>query len=240
MIKLTDISKSFKEISVLRNVNVTFEDQKTYAIIGSSGAGKSTLLRCINLLETPSTGEVIYNETNLIKNPKEMNRIREKLGMVFQSFNLFAHMSALNNVTFALRKVKKLSKEEADKIGIHQLTKVGLQDRLNNYPHQLSGGEKQRVAIARALAMDPEVMLFDEPTSALDPEMTQEVLKVMKNLNHTGMTIIIVTHEIKFAKEVSDVIIYMDQGEIVEVTASTEFFSQPKTERARAFLANMI
>jgi len=240
MIKLTDISKSFKEISVLRNVNVTFEDQKTYAIIGSSGAGKSTLLRCINLLETPSTGEVIYNETNLIKNPKEMNRIREKLGMVFQSFNLFAHMSALNNVTFALRKVKKLSKEEADKIAIHQLTKVGLQDRLNNYPHQLSGGEKQRVAIARALAMDPEVMLFDEPTSALDPEMTQEVLKVMKNLNHTGMTIIIVTHEIKFAKEVSDVIIYMDQGEIVEVTASTEFFSQPKTERARAFLANMI
>ena len=240
MIKLTDISKSFKEISVLRNVNVTFEDQKTYAIIGSSGAGKSTLLRCINLLETPTTGEVIYNETNLIKNPKEMNRIREKLGMVFQSFNLFAHMSALNNVTFALRKVKKLSKEEADKIAIHQLTKVGLQDRLNNYPHQLSGGEKQRVAIARALAMDPEVMLFDEPTSALDPEMTQEVLKVMKNLNHTGMTIIIVTHEIKFAKEVSDVIIYMDQGEIVEVTASTEFFSQPKTERARAFLANMI
>jgi len=240
MIKLTDISKSFKEISVLRNVNVTFEDKKTYAIIGSSGAGKSTLLRCINLLETPTTGEVIYNETNLIKNPKEMNRIREKLGMVFQSFNLFAHMSALNNVTFALRKVKKLNKEEADKIGIHQLTKVGLQDRLNNYPHQLSGGEKQRVAIARALAMDPEVMLFDEPTSALDPEMTQEVLKVMKNLNHTGMTIIIVTHEIKFAKEVSDVIIYMDQGEIVEVTASSEFFSQPKTERARAFLANMI
>lgn len=240
MIKLTDISKSFKEISVLRNVNVTFEDQKTYAIIGSSGAGKSTLLRCINLLETPTTGEVIYNETNLIKNPKEMNRIREKLGMVFQSFNLFAHMSALNNVTFALRKVKKLSKEEADKIAVLQLTKVGLQDRLNNYPHQLSGGEKQRVAIARALAMDPEVMLFDEPTSALDPEMTQEVLKVMKNLNHTGMTIIIVTHEIKFAKEVSDVIIYMDQGEIVEVTASAEFFSQPKTERARAFLANMI
>jgi len=240
MIKLTDISKSFKEISVLRNVNVTFEDKKTYAIIGSSGAGKSTLLRCINLLETPTTGEVIYNETNLIKNPKEMNRIREKLGMVFQSFNLFAHMSALNNVTFALRKVKKLSKEEADKIGIHQLTKVGLQDRLNNYPHQLSGGEKQRVAIARALAMDPEVMLFDEPTSALDPEMTQEVLKVMKNLNHTGMTIIIVTHEIKFAKEVADVIIYMDQGEIVEVTASAVFFSQPKTERARAFLANMI
>lgn len=240
MIKLTDISKSFKEISVLRNVNVTFEDKKTYAIIGSSGAGKSTLLRCINLLETPTTGEVIYNETNLIKNPKEMNRIREKLGMVFQSFNLFAHMSALNNVTFALRKVKKLNKEEADKIAVLQLTKVGLQDRLNNYPHQLSGGEKQRVAIARALAMDPEVMLFDEPTSALDPEMTQEVLKVMKNLNHTGMTIIIVTHEIKFAKEVSDVIIYMDQGEIVEVTASAEFFSQPKTERARAFLANMI
>ena len=240
MIKLIHVSKKFKETVVLKNVSIEFEPEKTYAIIGSSGAGKSTLLRCINLLEIPTTGSVIVDDIDLIKDKAKLSSVREKIGMVFQNFNLFAHMSALNNVMFALIKVKKLNKEEAQIQAIKYLTEVGLQHRLNNYPHQLSGGEKQRVAIARALAMKPVAMLFDEPTSALDPEMTQEVLKVIKKLNHIGMTNIIVTHEIKFAQEVADYIIFMDNAEILEVTPTQHFFSQPKTQRATVFLSNMI
>jgi ABC-type polar amino acid transport system ATPase subunit len=240
MIRLENIKKDFKGTTVLQNVNVTFENGKTYAIIGSSGAGKSTLLRCINFLEKPTEGKVWHDALELTKNQDKLPLVREKCGMVFQSFNLFAHLRAVDNVAFALRKVKKMKDEEARAVAVEQLTRVGLQDRLRNYPHQLSGGEKQRVAIARALAMNPEVMLFDEPTSALDPEMTQEVLRVMKNLNHTGMTIIIVTHEINFAKEVADEIIYMDKSEILEQTDTKTFFSQPKSNRAKEFLANMI
>jgi ABC-type polar amino acid transport system ATPase subunit len=240
MIKLENVKKDFKGTTVLQNVNITFENGKTYAIIGSSGAGKSTLLRCINFLEKPTEGKIWHDELELTKNQDKLPLMREKCGMVFQSFNLFAHLRAVDNVSFALRKVKKMNDEEAKALAIDQLTKVGLADRLNNYPHQLSGGEKQRVAIARALAMNPQVMLFDEPTSALDPEMTQEVLKVMKNLNHTGMTIIIVTHEINFAKEVADEIIYMDKSEIIEQTDAKTFFTQPKSNRAKEFLANMI
>lgn len=240
MIKLENVSKKFNDTIVLKNVNIEFEPEKTYAIIGSSGAGKSTLLRCINLLEKPSTGKVIVDGIDLIKDKAQLNTVREKIGMVFQNFNLFAHMSAKKNVMFALLKVKKMSQEEAEKEAIEQLTNVGLAHRLDNYPHQLSGGEKQRVAIARALAMHPKAILFDEPTSALDPEMTQEVLKVIKALNHTGMTNIIVTHEIKFAQEVADIIIFMNNAEILEVTNTKDFFEKPKTDRAKEFLSNMI
>lgn len=240
MIKLINVSKKFKETVVLKNVSIEFEPEKTYAIIGSSGAGKSTLLRCINLLELPTTGSVIVDEIDLVKDKAKLSTVREKIGMVFQNFNLFAHMTALNNVMFALIKVKKLSDEDAKQQAIKYLTDVGLQYRLDNYPHQLSGGEKQRVAIARALAMKPIAMLFDEPTSALDPEMTQEVLKVIKQLNHIGMTNIIVTHEIKFAQEVADYIVFMDNAEILEVTPTQLFFSQPKSQRAAEFLSNMI
>jgi len=240
MIKLINVSKKFKDTVVLKNVSIEFEPEKTYAIIGSSGAGKSTLLRCINLLELPTTGSVIVDEIDLVKDKTKLSTVREKIGMVFQNFNLFAHMTALNNVMFALIKVKKLSDDEAKHQAIKYLTDVGLQHRLDNYPHQLSGGEKQRVAIARALAMKPVAMLFDEPTSALDPEMTQEVLKVIKELNHIGMTNIIVTHEIKFAQEVADYIVFMDNAEILEVTPTQLFFSQPKSQRAAEFLSNMI
>ena len=239
MIKLENISKQFDNTVVLKNVNIEFEPEKTYAIIGSSGAGKSTLLRCINLLEKPSTGNVIVDGVNIIKDKEYLSTIREKIGMVFQNFNLFAHMSAKKNVMFALLKVKKMTSEEAEKEAVQQLTNVGLAHRLDNYPHQLSGGEKQRVAIARALAMHPKAMLFDEPTSALDPEMTQEVLKVIKALNHTGKTNIIVTHEIKFAQEVADIIVFMNNAEILEVTNTMDFFVQPKTERARELLSNL-
>lgn len=240
MIKLENVSKKFHDTVVLKNVNIEFEPEKTYAIIGSSGAGKSTLLRCINLLEKPSTGKVIVDGVDLTKDKAQLNPVREKIGMVFQNFNLFAHMNAKKNVMFALLKVKKMSQEDAEIEAIKQLNNVGLAHRLDNYPHQLSGGEKQRVAIARALAMHPKAILFDEPTSALDPEMTQEVLKVIKALNHTGMTNIIVTHEIKFAQEVADIIIFMNNAEILEVTNTKEFFEKPKTDRAREFLSNMI
>ena len=240
MIKLVDVSKKFQNTVVLKNVTIEFEPEKTYAIIGSSGAGKSTLLRCINLLEVPTTGAVLVDGVDLVKDKAKLPVIREKIGMVFQNFNLFAHMTALKNVTFALIKVKKMTEEQAQEQAVKYLTEVGLQHRLNNYPHQLSGGEKQRVAIARALAMKPVAMLFDEPTSALDPEMTQEVLKVIKKLNHIGMTNIIVTHEIKFAQEVADYIIFMDNAEILEVTPTQTFFTQPKSTRAAEFLSNMI
>lgn len=240
MIKLENISKKFGDVTVLSNVNIEFLPEKTYAIIGSSGAGKSTLLRCINLLEKPTEGKVLVDGVDLIKEKTQLTKIRERIGMVFQNFNLFAHMTALGNVTFALIKVKKMSKEEAQQEAVLQLNNVGLGHRMNNYPHQLSGGEKQRVAIARALAMHPQVMLFDEPTSALDPEMTQEVLKVIQKLNHIGMTNIIVTHEIKFAQEVADYIVYMNNAEILEVTETKSFFENPKTQRAKEFLSNMI
>lgn len=240
MIKLVNISKKFGNTTVLSNINIEFVPEKTYAIIGSSGAGKSTLLRCINLLEKPTTGSVIIDEVDLIQDKAHLTKIRERIGMVFQNFNLFAHMRALDNVSFALIKVKKYTQDQAHDEAKKQLEAVGLGHRLNNYPHQLSGGEKQRVAIARALAMHPETILFDEPTSALDPEMTQEVLKVIKGLNHTGMTNIIVTHEIKFAQEVADYIIYMNNAEILEITDTQEFFKKPKTLRAQEFLSNMI
>ena len=239
MIKVEHLYKNYSEdIKVLKDINFTFEDGKTYAIIGSSGGGKSTFIRCLNMLEEPTAGimdDVVVNDpkTNLAK-------VREKMGMVFQNFNLFEHMTARKNVAYALIKVKKMKQDEADKKAVQLLNDVGMGHRVDSYPHQLSGGEKQRVAIARALAMEPEVLLCDEPTSALDPEMTTEVLKVLQRLSHTGLTMIVVTHEMNFAKEVADYILYMDQGQITECSKPEEFFTHAKTERARQFVANML
>lgn len=241
MIKVENLYKEYSpEIKVLFDVNFTFEDSKTYAIIGSSGGGKSTLIRCLNLLEEPTSGSVYFNDIKVNDTTTKLTEVREKVGMVFQNFNLFEHMIALDNVTYALKKVKKMNKADAEKKGKELLEKVGLAHRINSYPHQMSGGEKQRCAIARALAMEPEVLLFDEPTSALDPEMTSEVLKVLQDLNHTGMTMIVVTHEMNFAKHVADYVIYMDQGKIEECSTAKDFFEQPKSERAKEFLSNMI
>lgn len=241
MIKVENLYKEYSpKIKVLFDVNFTFEDSKTYAIIGSSGGGKSTLIRCLNLLEEPTSGSVYFNDIKVNDASTKLAEVREKVGMVFQNFNLFEHMTALDNVTYALKKVKKMNKAEAEIKGKKLLEKVGLAHRTKSYPHQMSGGEKQRCAIARALAMEPEVLLFDEPTSALDPEMTSEVLKVLQDLNHTGMTMIVVTHEMNFAKHVADYVIYMDQGKIEECSTAKNFFEQPKSERAKEFLSNMI
>ena len=234
MIKVEHLYKNYSEdIKVLKDINFTFEDGKTYAIIGSSGGGKSTFIRCLNMLEEPTAGKVIMDDV-VVNDPKtNLAKVREKMGMVFQNFNLFEHMTARKNVAYALIKVKKMKQDEADKKAVQLLNDVGMGHRVDSYPHQLSGGEKQRVAIARALAMEPEVLLCDEPTSALDPEMTTEVLKVLQRLSHTGLTMIVVTHEMNFAKEVADYILYMDQGQITECSKPEEFFTHAKTERAR-------
>lgn len=241
MIKVEHLYKDYAEdIKVLHDVSFTFEDGKTYAIIGSSGGGKSTFIRCLNMLEVPTSGTITL-DGEIVNDPKtDLTKIREKMGMVFQNFNLFEHMIAKKNVAYALMKVKGMNQEQADQKAVEMLEKVGLGHRINAYPHQLSGGEKQRVAIARALAMEPEILLCDEPTSALDPEMTTEVLKVLKGLSHTGLTMIVVTHEMAFAREVADYILYMDKGEITECSTPTEFFTNAKTERARQFVANML
>ena len=241
MIKVEHLYKNYSEdIKVLKDINFTFEDGKTYAIIGSSGGGKSTFIRCLNMLEEPTAGKVIMDDV-VVNDPKtNLAKVREKMGMVFQNFNLFEHMTARKNVAYALIKVKKMKQDEADKKAVQLLNDVGMGHRVDSYPHQLSGGEEQRVAIARALAMEPEVLLCDEPTSALDPEMTTEVLKVLQRLSHTGLTMIVVTHEMNFAKEVADYILYMDQGQITECSKPEEFFTHAKTERARQFVANML
>lgn len=240
MISVNQVNKSFNKTAVLHDVTIQFEEQKVYAIIGSSGSGKSTLLRMLNGLETPTTGSIVINGVDIAKHQKELEKLRPTIGMVFQSFNLFEHFITLENVTFALKKVKKISDEQAKKIAIEKLTEVGCEHRLDHYPHMLSGGEKQRIAIARALAMDPSILLFDEPTSALDPEMTVEVLNVIKQVTHKNLTSIIVTHEMNFAKEVADTIIYMDQGRVVEMAPTEDFFNQPQSERAQKFLTNML
>lgn len=241
MINVEHLYKDYSEtIKVLKDINFTFEDGKTYAIIGSSGGGKSTFIRCLNMLEEPTSGTINFNGITVNDKGTNLSKVREKMGMVFQNFNLFDHMDAKKNVAYALMKVKNLSKEEAFAKAITGLEDVGLGHRIDSYPHQLSGGEKQRVAIARALVMEPEVLLCDEPTSALDPEMTTEVLKVLKQLSHTGLTMIVVTHEMNFAKEVADYILYMDKGEISECSSPQEFFTNAKTERARQFVANML
>ncbi|KKE80757.1 amino acid ABC transporter ATP-binding protein [Oceanobacillus caeni] len=240
MIKAKEISKVFGNNTVLKNISTTINTGEVVAVIGPSGSGKSTFLRCLNLLEEPTSGEIYLNDKKITDKKVDKLVVRKNIGMVFQHFHLFPHMTVLDNVTYAPQKVKGLSKSEAQKIAKELLAKVGLTDKENAYPNRLSGGQKQRVAIARALAMEPEIMLFDEPTSALDPEMVKEVLDVMKDLAGTGMTMVIVTHEMNFAKEVADRVLFLDDGVLLEEGDPKEFFKQPKTERARDFLDKVL
>jgi arginine/lysine/histidine transport system ATP-binding protein len=240
VIKVEQITKVFGKNPVLKNISTTIHQGEVVAIIGPSGSGKSTFLRCLNLLEKPTEGK-IYIKDQEITNPKvNILEVRKHIGMVFQQFNLFPHMTVLENVTYAPQKVKKLAKGEVEKNAKDLLAKVGLSDKVDSYPSQLSGGQKQRVAIARALAMEPEIMLFDEPTSALDPEMVKEVLDVIKDLAETGMTMVIVTHEMNFAKEVADRVIFIDDGVILEDAEPHQFFNEPKSERAKDFLSKLL
>ena len=238
MIEVKNLEKSFGDLYVLKGITETIEDNQVVCVIGPSGSGKSTFLRCINRLEVP-TGGMVFLDGEEIK-AECINKVREKMGMVFQNFNLFPHMSVLNNVTVAPIKVKKIPKEQAEKEAMALLRKVGLEEKAHVLPSSLSGGQKQRVAIARALAMNPEVMLFDEPTSALDPEMVGEVLEVMRKLADEGMTMIIVTHEMGFAREVADHVLFMDEGLIVEQGTPEELFGNPQNPRTQAFLSMVL
>ncbi|BAW86391.1 amino acid ABC transporter ATP-binding protein [Limosilactobacillus fermentum] len=241
MIAIKDLKKSFGKNIILDGVNEEVKKGQVICVIGPSGAGKSTFLRCLNLLEEPSAGAVLFEGQNLVEmGAKEVQTVREKMGMVFQGFNLFPNMTVLDNVTLAPIKVKGMDKEQAQKLGHQLLSEVDMDDKADAYPLSLSGGQKQRVAIARALAMNPEVMLFDEPTSALDPEMVGEVLKVMQELANNGMTMVVVTHEMGFAKNVADEIWFMADGNIQEVASPQEFFTNPKTERAQDFLEKIL
>ncbi|MGQ9845482.1 MAG: amino acid ABC transporter ATP-binding protein [Caldisericia bacterium] len=239
MLKVRNLYKKFEGVEVLKNINFDLKEKEVLVIIGPSGAGKSTLIRCINRLEEPTQGEIIFKGEK-IDSKTDYNKLREQIGMVFQKFNLFLHLTALQNITLPLKIVKKKGEEEARKIALEYLAKVGLKDRASHYPIQLSGGEQQRVAIARALSLEPQIMLFDEPTSSIDIELIKDVLDVMKNLAKEGMTMIVVSHEMGFAKEVGDRIIFMDKGEIVEENDPNEFFINPKTERAKQFLSKII
>lgn len=240
MIKVENLHKTFGKLEVLKGITTTIDDGAVVAIIGPSGSGKSTFLRCLNKLEEPTEGR-IWIGNDEITNPKtNIMKIRQKIGMVFQHFHLFPHMTVLENLTYSPMKVKGLSKEEAEKKARELLEKVGLLNKADEYPNRLSGGQKQRVAIARALAMEPEAMLFDEPTSALDPEMVKEVLDVMKSLEHTGMTMAIVTHEMGFAREVADRVLFLDNGVLVEDAPPEEFFTNPKSDRAKEFLDKIL
>lgn len=239
MIKMIDVYKSFGKNEVLKGINLHVERGEVVVIIGPSGSGKSTVLRCMNYLEEPTSGDVIVDGMNL--NVKEnINNVRAEVGMVFQRFNLFPHMTVLDNITLAPQKIRKMSKEEAEKIALELLAKVGLQDKADSYPQQLSGGQQQRVAIARALAMKPKVMLFDESTSALDPEMVSEVLDVMKNLAKEGMTMVVVTHEMGFAKEVGTRVLFVDEGKILEEGTPKDVFEHPTNERTQLFLSKIL
>ena len=239
VVRIEDLHKSFGDLDVLRGVNLEVRRGEVVVILGPSGSGKSTLLRCVNLLETPTSGRVFFEDTEITGKKTDINKVRAMVGMVFQSFNLFPHLSAKSNVMLAQRKVLKRSKEEAERIAIEQLQKVGLGDRVDYKPAQLSGGQQQRVAIARALAMDPHVMLFDEATSALDPELVRDVLGVMKELARGGMTMIVVTHEMGFARDVADRVIFMDGGVIVEEGTPEEVFDHPKSDRTKDFLGHI-
>lgn len=240
MIKVTNLNKSFDKLHVLKGINVEISKGEVVVVIGPSGSGKSTFLRCLNLLEEPTGGEIVFEGVSITSKDNDINKQREKMGMVFQQFNLFPHMTILDNITLAPRKVKKLSKGEADKIAINLLKRVGLEDKANSYPGQLSGGQKQRIAIARALAMSPDVMLFDEPTSALDPEMVKEVLDVMKELASEGMTMVVVTHEMGFAREVADRVLFMDEGNIIEEGEPEKIFTSPEHPRTKDFLGKVL
>ena len=240
MINVENLSKNFGNLKVLKNISTTINKGEIISIIGPSGSGKSTFLRCINKLEEPTEGHIYIDGMDLMDKKTDINKIRERVGMVFQHFNLFPNMTVLENLTLSPIMVKKESKEEAEKYASYLLEKVGLSDKANSYPTQLSGGQKQRIAIARALAMKPEVILFDEPTSALDPEMIKEVLDVMRDLAKEGMTMPIVTHEMGFARNVGNRILFMDNGEIIEDCSPKNFFENPTNERIKDFLNKVL
>lgn len=240
VIKIEDLSKSFGDHEVLKKIDFEVREGEVICIIGSSGSGKSTLLRCINKLETQTSGKIYYRGKEISDSQKQINEYRAKVGMVFQSFNLFNNKTVLENCMLATRKVLHISKEEAYERAIDHLKKVGMVQYINARPAQLSGGQKQRVAIARALCMNPDVLLFDEPTSALDPEMVGEVLDVMKQLAAEGMTMVVVTHEMGFAKEVADRVIFMDEGQIMEIGTPDEIFNNPKNPRTQLFLSKVL
>lgn len=241
MIHVNNLYKSFGKNNVLKGIDEHIKKGEVVVVIGPSGSGKSTFLRCLNLLEEPTSGNVIFEDNDITDKKKvDINKIREKMGMVFQQFNLFPHKTVLENLTIAPLKVKKISKEQAEKKALELLERVGLTNKAKAYPSSLSGGQKQRIAIARALAMEPDVMLFDEPTSALDPEMVGEVLSVMKDLAKEGMTMVVVTHEMGFAREVGDRILFMDGGKILEEGSPQEIFNNPKHIRTIDFLSKVI
>ena len=240
MIKIKDLKKKYGELEVLKGISTEIKEGEVISVIGPSGSGKSTFLRCINRLEEPTSGEIWVNGKNITENGVDINKVREEIGMVFQHFNLYPHKTVMENITLGPIRLKKISKAEAEKLALELLEKVGLSDKKDVYPNKLSGGQKQRVAIARALAMQPEVLLFDEPTSALDPEMVGEVLKVMKDLAKSGLTMIVVTHEMDFAHDVSSRVVFMDQGVIVEDDKPENIFENPKHERTKEFLSRML
>ena len=240
IIKVTDLKKSFGDIHVLKGITTEIKRGEVVVVIGPSGSGKSTFLRTLNLLEEPTGGVIEFENVDITDPKTDINVHRQKMGMVFQQFNLFPHMTVLKNMTLAPIKLLGKTKQEAEATALERLDKVGLKDRALAYPSQLSGGQKQRVAIVRALAMNPDVMLFDEPTSALDPEMVGEVLDVMKSLAKEGMTMVVVTHEMGFAKEVADRVIFIDEGVIMEDAPPSEFFGNPKNERLKAFLSKVL
>ena len=236
LIKTENLQKSFGELKVLTGIDIEIKRGEVVVVIGPSGSGKSTFLRCLNLLEEPTGGHIFFDDADITDKKSNINLHRQKMGMVFQQFNLFPHMTVLRNLTIAPMKLKGVSKEGAEKRGMELLARVGLADKANAYPNQLSGGQKQRVAIVRALAMSPEVMLFDEPTSALDPEMVGEVLEVMKDLAKEGMTMVVVTHEMGFAREVADRVVFMEGGVIAEEGTPEEIFQNPQNPRTQQFL----
>lgn len=240
MLKINDLHKSFKDLKVLKGITTEIHPGEVVCVIGPSGSGKSTFLRCLNRLEEATSGEIFVEGININEKGVDINKIREEMGMVFQRFNLFPHMKVIDNIMLAPIKVRKMSKEDARKLALALLDKVGLSDKVDSYPDQLSGGQQQRVAIARALAMEPKVMLFDEPTSALDPEMVGEVLQVMKTLAREGMTMVVVTHEMGFAREVGTRVLFMDDGVIVEEGTPKEMFTDSKHARTQEFLSRIL
>lgn len=240
LIETVDLKKNFGSLQVLKGINQTIYQGEVVSIIGPSGGGKSTFLRCLNLLETPTSGKVIFEGQELDPKSTDLDTYRQKIGMVFQQFNVFPHLTVLNNITITPMLEKKVSKADAEKEAMELLKQVGLEEKANEYPRKLSGGQKQRLAIVRAMAMHPDVMLFDEPTSALDPEMVKGVLEVIKNLAESGMTCVIVTHEMGFAKEVSDRVLFIDGGVIAEEGTPDEVFNHPKNERTKEFLSQVL
>lgn len=240
MISVKNLEKYFGNHYVLKNINCEIKSGEKIVIIGPSGSGKSTFLRCLNLLEVPTSGQIFFDGVEITNPKNDVNKVRQKMNMVFQHFNLYANYTVLNNVTLAPMKLKNISKEQAEEEAMNLLKRVGLQDKANAYPSQLSGGQKQRIAIVRALAMNPEVILFDEPTSALDPEMVGEVLGVMEELGEMGLTMICVTHEMGFANKIADKVVFMDDGCIVEEDRPNEIFSNPKSDRLKSFLSKIL